>query len=103
MNDARQALSDAVALTTNLLHEQSHESDWTQSVDMADGMAASGGGTVLMAQAHLTIAVLRYASELAAATESEGVDVDGIPGGTSPENLLREFGRQLLESDLDGA
>ena len=57
---------------------------------------------VLLAQVDITIAALEFASELAASAGDAGIVVEGIPGGVTPENLLREFGRQLIASDLDG-
>lgn len=96
MSEADQSLRDAVALTTNLLHQQQHGESWNQSLGLAREIVERDGAEVLIAQAHLTVRLLHYISEVAAGAEAAGIPVEGIPGGTTPENLLQEFGRQVL-------
>ncbi|WP_186828093.1 hypothetical protein [Knoellia locipacati] len=52
-----------------------------------------------MAQSHLTLSLLDYIAQLTIGADAEGITLSGIPGGTSPGNLLKEFGRQLLEAE----
>jgi hypothetical protein len=101
-SDPIDALRGALALTTTLLQESQEEgAEWVESIAFAEELLQQHGTTLLMAQAHLTTRFLTYAADLAQATQEAGVDVDGIPGGTTPESLLQEYGRQMLEHELD--
>ena len=95
-DDLQQALRDALALTTSLLHAKSESLPWDDTLRLAREFAGAEGADVLMAEAHLLTQLLQYATDIAKGAESAGVEVAGIPGGTTPENLLREFGRQML-------
>ncbi|GAA4126027.1 hypothetical protein GCM10022415_33540 [Knoellia locipacati] len=100
MSDPLQSLRDALALTTNAMHDRETGSPWTETLLLARELEATGRvDEVLLAQSHLTLSLLDYIAQLTIGADAEGITLSGIPGGTSPGNLLKEFGRQLLEAE----
>lgn len=94
-DDSPAPLQDAIALTTNLLYQQTHGEEWSESLLLAREIATRDAEGALMAQAHLMVKVLEYVTEVVQAAGQAGVEVTGVPGGVSPETLLQELGRQV--------
>ena len=99
-DDGIDDLKNALALQTSLLHARESGARWDEPHELAQDLAAGPRAhAVMIGLAHITTVVLRFAAELAAGAEAEGVDIAGVPGGVTPSTLLQEIGRQILEEE----
>lgn len=94
-----QATKDAIALTTALMHEIESGLVWTESYQLATELSETRAVPVMLAQAYFMNTTLQYVADVIAAVEAEGVHVAGVRGGSTPANILREIGRQILEAE----
>ncbi|ROR97797.1 hypothetical protein EDD28_2405 [Salana multivorans] len=95
-----EALRRALAVATNLQTQDENENAWTECYLLLADLDARDARFVAVAMAHLLTRALHYASDLVQAVEGEGIQVNGIPGGTNPENILAEVGRQVAAHEL---